>query len=147
MAYFWMKREQNNGLVAWLDYKHGVDFVEEKYSAMNKHGWETDRGRVVLQYGLPNDASGIIYEAGAHPYDVWHYYKTDGRGQANVRFVFYDPETGNNDFKLIYSDAVGEVKDDHWKNLIYNQWGTTSNLDQTTTPDYIGKKIDDYFNK
>lgn len=147
MFYFWQKRDLDHPIVSWLDYKNGVDLVEENYSAMNKHGWETDRGRVVLQYGLPNAASGIIYEAGAHPYDIWHYYNLSSTGQTNVRFVFYDPGTGTNDFKLIYSDAVSETKDDHWRQLIYNQWGTNSNLDQTDTQDYIGKKVDDYFNK
>lgn len=145
---FWQKRNSTNPALAWNDYRKMIYEVVQKFSTPMHQGFETDRGRVYLQYGPPNQIEKSLHEAGAYPYEIWHYYKL-ASNQSNVKFVFYDSELATNDFKLIHSDALGEIKDDRWQYKITdafpNQNGV-NDFDNTSTRDYFGNQIDDLIN-
>jgi len=149
MYYFWLKRNENDPVSAWLNYKKMVDYTEQQWGSHRMRGYETDRGRVYLFYGPPDFASGVVYEPQAYPYEVWHYYQIQKTGQTNVHFVFYDPIQASDNLKLLYSDAIGEIKDDHWKIKIYRGLAdSNSNLDdQGSFQQSLGSQLEDYMNK
>lgn len=116
---FWLKRNDSDptkATQAWIEYKQRVDFVNEKYKSQLRKGYLTDRGRVVLTYGLPNDIQVMPRESNAYPYEIWFYYKLNG--QANVRFIFYDRDYTTNDWRLLHSDLFGELQNSRWELVI-----------------------------
>ena len=86
---FWLARNPNNPEEAWNKYAKMVSFVQERFGSKQVKGYRTDRGRVYLQYGQPNEIREVPSDPTTAPYEIWHYYYLDD--QSNVKFVFYDP--------------------------------------------------------
>jgi GWxTD domain-containing protein len=120
---FWYKRNAADPEQEWEKYHGEVKKVNKAYGDQLTKGYESDQGRVYLQYGPPNQIVAEKRDLGATPYEIWHYYKIPG--QSNVRFVFYDHlKTGFN-YRLLHSDALGEMQNYNWANVIYQ--GTFEN--------------------
>lgn len=75
-------------------------------------GWRTDRGRIFLKHGEPDDWLVRPQQGRTEPYEVWKY--TRGRP---LKFVFYD-ETGFGHFALIYTDDRTETGRPNWQSLL-----------------------------
>ncbi len=76
-------------------------------------GWRTDRGRIFLKYGEPDEVLSRAQQRGfTNPYEVWKY--TRGRP---LKFIFYD-ETGFGNYGLIHSDDRNEVGYGNWETLL-----------------------------
>ena len=132
---------------AWRDYRLMFEDVEYNFATPVRHGYETDRGRVYMQYGAPNHRNVSNSEPGAYPYEVWQYYRIPN-GQTNAYFVFYLPGLATNDFKLIHSTARGELQDSRWRLKIYPQRERSrraADPDYNGVRDHFGKRIDDYY--
>lgn len=145
---FWHHIAPANEEAEWLAYKVDVDAVEYVFSTPIRHGFETDRGRVYLQYGKPDRRHVMNNEPGALPYEIWQYYRVPS-GQTNVMFVFYLPGIATNDYRLIHSDVNGELRDSRWKYKIYDSMKEMSgytNPDNTKIRDHWGKRIDQILN-
>ena len=144
MYAFWESRNPGLGETDWLAYKEKVDFVDEEFGTINKNGYETDRGRVYLQYGPPDDLTDRKAEPSSLPYQIWRYYKT---GQFNnVRFVFYDPQVTDIEYVLLHSDGVrGEPMNPQWRFLLEQRNTPFENVDQTRGRKHFGGRVDDYF--
>jgi GWxTD domain-containing protein len=125
---FWLQRNNIDPQQDWLVYKKEVEKVNAKYSTRVRKGYDTDRGRVYLQYGPPNDIANKPFDVGAGvsdeswgtvPYEIWQYYKL--KNQTNRKFVFANPDLIMNGFSLIHSDAIGEISNPNWRNLLSRQ--------------------------
>ena len=95
------------------EYLERVQFVDNRYKTFVKRGVETDRGRVYLQYGEPDEVDNYPSEYNMKPYEIWHYYSIEG----GVIFIFGDI-TGYNNYELINSTKRGEIRDDTWQRRI-----------------------------
>jgi len=95
------------------EYLERVHFVDEKYRTFVKRGAKTDRGRVHLQYGEPDEIDNYPSEYNMKPYEIWHYYSIEG----GVEFVFGDI-TGYNNYEMLHSTKRGELRDDLWQRRI-----------------------------
>lgn len=122
---FWTQRNAMNPDKAWAEYLEQVKIVNKQFGTKIKKGYDTDRGRVYLQYGEPNTIVDKQFEAsvglsdegwGNVPYQIWHYYKL--KNQGNKKFVFTNPHLALNDYELIHSDARGEIYDPNWANTL-----------------------------
>jgi len=128
---FWASRNYADPEGAWLAYKAKVDLVNANYKTWNKKGYETDRGRVYLEYGVPNEIETQYYDNNTYPNELWHYYTLND--QRNRIFVFYCTNFSTNDFELIHSDATGEITDYRYQDRLtkirkdnsYNNWDPT----------------------
>lgn len=146
---FWIERNATNPYQSWLDYKKCVDIVNYEYRAVGLKGYQTDRGRVYLQYGAPNTIvdrefdtgnSGMFQNedgtktdmGGTVPYQIWHYYQL-GDNQRNKRFVFANPHLATNSYNLIHSDANGELYNPQWQSELQRQIFKTTTIDQDGT--------------
>lgn len=117
---FWERRDANNPEKAWLAYKAEVDKVNYNFKTPIKKGYQTDRGRVYLEYGPPNVRSQQYSEPLSYPYEIWQYY-TLNNNQRNRKFVFYSPDMVTSDFFLLHSDALGEINNSQWRTDLQNR--------------------------
>lgn len=95
------------------EYLERVRFVEQRYKTFVKRGVKTERGRVYLQYGEPDEVDSYPSEYNMKPYEVWKYNAIEG----GVLFVFGDV-TGYNNYELMHSTKRGEMRDDYWQRRI-----------------------------
>ena len=113
---FWDARDtdlndgKNQDLVNYLK---RIELSNERYRAMGKEGWRTDRGRVYLIYGEPSEVDRYPNQIDTRPYEIWTYQDMEG----GVVFVFADL-TGFSDYILLHSTKRGELRDDNWQRRI-----------------------------
>lgn len=140
---FWQKRNYDDPNAEWQKYYLEVRKVNAAYSTKTKRGYDTDRGRVYLKYGPPDQVVENYSEPGAYPYEIWHYY-TLGR-QRNKRFVFATKDMVTNDFALIHSDAIGELSNYRWQLDIYKRTWDPHSIDATSPEDIFGNRAYDFY--
>ncbi|OPL17620.1 MAG: hypothetical protein AVO35_09325 [Candidatus Aegiribacteria sp. MLS_C] len=84
----------------------------EEYASPFKEGWRTDRGRVLVIYGPPDDIDAVLIQGEQLPNETWYYY-----GRGNEMFVFADL-SGTGDYVQVFSTVEGEVSYTNWENMI-----------------------------
>jgi GWxTD domain-containing protein len=140
---FWLERDPLQPEKGWAEYSAEVVKVNYNYGSKIRKGYDTDRGRVYLQYGPPNSISEALHEPNAYPYEIWHYYTL--MNQSNRKFVFYNPDLVTNDFELLHSDVTGEYSDYNWKVKLMDRNYQTNDLDEQD-PDFgWGSNVNDFF--
>jgi GWxTD domain-containing protein len=99
---FWLRRDPTPGTAGneYRDeYYRRIRLANERFTA-TMPGWKTDRGRILIRFGEPNDAQ--IQPAGTNgrtsPFEVWRYRSIEGVGQ-NVTLEFVDAG-GNGEYRL-----------------------------------------------
>lgn len=141
---FWENRDPDNSQRAWLEYKEKVDYVDLKFGTRNKKGYETDRGRVYLRYGPPNDLTDRANEPSSYPYQIWRYYKADRWN--NVKFIFYDPTLIGQDYELLHCEYIpGEIRNPQWQLLLEQRNTPMNNVDRREGRDHFGGRVDQLF--
>lgn len=145
MHKFWTARNPLNPEKDWLTYKERIDYVMARFSYPKTPGYNTDRGRVYLQYGPPDfvrdeknfvgiqnlgggttshlvtmdnsqqSSSQIIYL----PYQLWRYNQLKADDPNRV-FLFWD-EMRSGYYLLLNSNARGEVQDPMWERRLSKQ--------------------------
>jgi len=128
LAQYWAEHDRdpatplNEGRVDAVARFH---YVNERFSLTEARddGWRTDRGRVYLVYGAPDevddrvvpltDQPGIGADNSGRPYQIW-YYRGVGEGKL---FVFVDARS-NNEYRLVHSNVYGEVYNKYWESLL-----------------------------
>ena len=99
-------REQFYGGIAYAD----SNFRE--HGRIREPGWRTDRGRIYVRLGSPDETLRRVQQGNAPPYEAWRY----NRGKGNY-YIFADL-TGVGGFKLMHSDDVHEVGDPNWQRIL-----------------------------
>jgi len=141
---FWVSRDDKNPEAAWNYYKEQVNKVQVNFGTPVKKGYQTDRGRVYLEYGPPNTRSTNYMEPSNYPYEIWQYY-TLNNNQRNRKFVFYSPDMVTSDFTLLHSDATGEVMNLRWRIDLRNRIFETRDLQETQVINAWGDMQSDYW--
>lgn len=112
---FWARMDQTPGTPEnefKQDYLARVAEANAVFKGL-REGWKTDRGRILLQYGRPDEIERFPFSAENKAYHIWHYYSIQG----GVMFIFVDKrEMG--DFELVHSTARGELLDADWQRWI-----------------------------
>lgn len=146
LVIFWKRRNKADPEIAFRAYDKRVAYAERKYRQGGMKIWQTDRGRVYLQYGKPNQVENeyndkmrrSMNESSITPYEIWQYYQTEATNQngsqSNVIFVFVQQNLGNNNYRLIHSNARGEIQNTDWRTAISSKNGSGANL--LNTPSY-----------
>jgi GWxTD domain-containing protein len=104
--------------VYWQGAPEQREYFEEccegsaRYSSGNREAWETDRGRVYVIYGPPDDIESELFQGTQIPYEIWYYY-----GGRNDSFVFAD-RTGAGSYEQVYSSVEGEISYTNWEKMI-----------------------------
>jgi GWxTD domain-containing protein len=116
---FWAKRDPDPTTPVneeKIEYMKRLAYVNEVYRTAYKPGWKTDRGRVYIMYGPPDEIDRHANEINMKPYEIWHYNSIQG----GVEFDFGD-RTGFSDYVLLNSTDRDELHDDSWMNQLQAQ--------------------------
>lgn len=113
LSQFWTRRDPDPS-TPLNEYKQiyfeNLRIVNENYSDQFKQGWRTDRGRVILIYGKPNEIERNPSTIDSQPFEIWYYYSLEGGSQ----FIFADL-SGNGNYELLHSTFRNEIKDPDWQ--------------------------------
>jgi GWxTD domain-containing protein len=95
-----------------LDYLNRVAYARRNLRGEFTEGWKSDRGRVLLIYGYPDNVENFPSNPSQKAYEVWSYYAI----QNGVVFCFVDIR-GTGDLRLVHATAQGEIRDQNWLRL------------------------------
>jgi GWxTD domain-containing protein len=87
------------------DYFRRIGYAIEHFGHGDR-GYKSDRARVYVKLGPPDNTESVPFESHSNAYEVWHYY---GR---NLKLTFLDVN-GFGEFKLV--DPPGLFQDEEWK--------------------------------
>lgn len=90
-------------------------YVNEFFSQNVTHsdGWSTDRGRIYMVYGPPEQTEDNPAPLNGNPYTIWWYHSI----QKGLVFVFED-RYENHEYYLVHSNADGEIYSSEWEELL-----------------------------
>ncbi len=66
-----------------IEYFSRIKYCEEHFSRGDK-GWRSDRAKIYVRYGPPDEIERHPYELSTPPYEIWFYYNM------NRKFIFVD---------------------------------------------------------
>ncbi len=122
--------------------------VDVKFYSTVGRGFETDRGYIFLKYGRPDNVISVENEPSAPPYEIWFYDKLDLTGETNMKFLFYNPSLGGNDFQLLHSTSRFEVQNRQWELELYRDAPNDIDgnpVDATSVVDNVNRRAREYF--
>jgi len=94
-----------------------IAHAQNSYGEMRRKGMDTDRGRVFITYGTPNDITIERGERVCKDHEIWYYYM-----EREYVFVFLD-EFGTGEYRLIHSNYPGEVERNNWIDIVCEPTG------------------------
>lgn len=95
---FWLQRDPTPGTPQnelKMEFYRRVRIANQRFTIMRQEGWRTDRGRIYIQFGEPDEIDDYPIVADRRPYQEWHYYRL-GRYR---KFTFVD-EFEDGDYRL-----------------------------------------------
>ncbi|MDD8017673.1 MAG: GWxTD domain-containing protein [Bacteroidota bacterium] len=113
---FWESRDEDHTTAfneTRQEYLRRIAYANVQYKTGFKEGWKTDRGRVYIVYGPPDEVERHVNETDVKPYEIWFYNSIQG----GVQFIFGD-RTGFSDYVLLHSTHRNELRDDNWHRQI-----------------------------
>jgi GWxTD domain-containing protein len=116
LAKFWTEVENGRlgqAPMTRMVYLQRVLAASQRFHALNRDGWRTDRGRVFVLYGEPDEIERFPSSQEAKPYENWHYYSIEN----GVEFIFID-RSGFGEYILVHSTKRGELRDDDWQRFL-----------------------------
>ena len=137
---FWKAQDPADPIGACRKYQQQVRIADQLFGSHYLAGSLTERGRVYLQYGKPDNRIQSHTESGVYPYEIWQYYKI--KGQTNKRFVFYEPDFSTGIYQLLHSDVVGEPSNMNWQNVLHK----SNDGNYQPNSDFYGDRIQQNFN-
>jgi GWxTD domain-containing protein len=118
LRWFWGKRDPTPGTPrneAQEDFYSRIAEANRRFregGAAEIPGWRTDRGRIFIKYGPPQDVLQRPQAGSTAPYEVWKY----TRGRLS-KYVFLD-QTQFGNYALIWTDDRREVSRPNWQALL-----------------------------
>jgi len=122
---FWLQRDPDPTTTVnerFEEFRKARDYAAKYYRTQRyPHGWNSDRGRVLLKYGFPTQIDRAYFNMdAARPHEIWRYDNVQG----GVMFVFVDVD-GTENFILVHSTALNEIRNENW----YRQFALPNYLD------------------
>jgi GWxTD domain-containing protein len=117
---FWLTRNpapENQYNTELAAFRERIKYVNTYFSrGGDVNGWKSDRGKIYIKYGEPDEREQHPISPEMKAYEVWTYSSIEG----GAKFVFADVHTLDN-FILIHSTATGYVQNSYWQDLISNK--------------------------
>ncbi|MBM4167292.1 MAG: GWxTD domain-containing protein [Ignavibacteria bacterium] len=100
------------------EYERRIEYTNKNFSTATTTnfptlGWKTDKGRVYILYGAPNEIKHRPNSTNLCPFEIWDYHQLQG----GVSFYFID-EFNSNQWRLVHSNARSEILNLRWKEKI-----------------------------
>jgi len=151
LAEYWNKRagDSVSPMKIWMEYLKNVNEAEVMFKCGKQKGYYSDRGRVYLQYGKPNQRTVMTNEANTFPYEIWQYYrindKSNGQFFTNRKFVFVNKNIADECHRLEHSDMRGEVNNERWRYEVMKRQMDGIQNDQNNPNGSSNNQFDDFF--
>ncbi len=119
---FWQKRDGTPGTPVnetRQRFYEAVAYADKTYGEKGRAavpGWKTDRGRVYVRNGAPEELLQRPQAGRSPPYEVWRF-----RSPKDRYYVFLDRADGLGQFQLIYSNDVKELGQPNWRELLHKE--------------------------
>ena len=94
-----------------IAYFKRVNEANQRFEESFKEGWKSDRGRIFVLYGKPDDIERYPFETSTKSYEIWKYDAVEGGGECD--FVELQPMTGV--YWLVNSTFRGELQNQNWR--------------------------------
>lgn len=97
---YWANHDPTPGTAeneAKKEFYRRIRIANDNFSFLYSNGWKTDRGRIYIVFGEPDQIDDYPIVSGSHPYQEWHYY----RYTRYRKFVFMDINE-DGDYRLTY---------------------------------------------
>jgi GWxTD domain-containing protein len=113
---FWKSRDTNPATTeneALLEHARRYKEADIKFGEKNRGGMKgslTDRGRLYIKYGIPNEVESKTMQGQSLPVEIWRYYNGN-------KFIFIDKSSFGR-FQLMYSKSKNERTDPNWSKYI-----------------------------
>lgn len=110
---FWQRRDPTANTARnefKLDYDNRLAYANEHLQNYSRAGWKTDRGRVYIVYGPPDDVERFVNNALSYAYEIWHYDRIEG----GVIFVFVQLQSIG-EYVQMHSTKRGEPQNKDWE--------------------------------
>ncbi len=75
------------------EYFRRINYANEHFSGLSNKGWTTDRGRILIKFGQPEDIERHPFELETRPYEIWRYY-------SQRKIFLFEDQTGFGDYRL-----------------------------------------------
>jgi len=95
------------------EYLKRVAYANGNFRVLGREGYRTDRGRIYVTYGPPDDTERHPSDSNSRPYEVWSFNEIQG----GVIFVFVLRQPGG-DYELVHSTHRNELRDDNWERFV-----------------------------
>jgi GWxTD domain-containing protein len=95
------------------EYMTRVTYANANFGVMGREGYRSDRGRVYITYGTPDDFERHPNESDSKAYEIWTYHSLQG----GAIFVFVQKNQGG-EYDLVHSTLRGELQDENWQRFI-----------------------------
>ena len=119
MIDFWKRRDPTPGTpvneTRQLFYD-AVAYADKTYAEggrASQPGWKTDRGRIYVKHGSPDEQLDRVQAGRSLPYQVWRY----RRGRDRY-YVFADRSNGIGIYQLVHSNDVRENGVPNWREVV-----------------------------
>ncbi len=150
---YWTNRaaDSTSPMKLWMNYLKSVNEAEALFKCGKQKGYYTDRGRVYLQYGKPNQRTVMPNEPNTYPYEIWQYYRINdnatGQFFSNRKFVFVNKSIADDCFKLEHSDMRGETNNERWRyEVMKRNMDGLQNSDSNSPNNTSNNQFNDFFN-
>ncbi|HAY33485.1 MAG TPA: GWxTD domain-containing protein [Ignavibacteria bacterium] len=114
---FWKSKEYASGtpyVKLKSDYFTRVKEADSKFKESFKEGWKSDRGRIYIVYGKPDDIDNFPFQAATKSYQIWRYNAVEGGGEC----VFIELQPGTDVYWLVNSTFRNELRNDNWESQL-----------------------------
>lgn len=123
---FWKSRDpqpstpENERLIA---FREMFERAQKFYGNPSfRDGWRSDRGIILMKYGIPSEIEQYVQSIDTKPYEIWTYRNIQG----GVAFYFVDYQLMQN-HKLVHSTMRGEIRNDKWREMYAKPFGSDPN--------------------
>jgi GWxTD domain-containing protein len=122
LSEFWQRRDPTPnapGNEARERFYDAVAYAERTYAEKGRGaipGWKTDRGRIYVKNGSPDDELQRPMAGRSPPYEVWRYRRGKDR-----YYIFADRSGGLGNFQLIKTNDVKETGSLDWAEILHKE--------------------------
>ncbi len=114
---FWVTKDANPKtpvLETKNAYFKRVNEANQNFEESFKEGWKSDRGRIYILYGKPDDIERFPFQTETKSYEIWKYDSVEGGGECD--FVELQPMTGV--YWLVNSTFRNELSNRNWRDQL-----------------------------
>ncbi len=99
------------------EYLRRLQIANDRYGSLQREGWSTDRGRVLLLHGEPDYIDDHPFDGTTNgAWQVWEYHQIEG----GIIYVFVD-RNNLSEYTQVHSTKKGEVNNPYWYEIEFSR--------------------------